>query len=163
MIITKNEIEKEIYKHDQTYPWNVKSEDVAFIIEGDSNYARESKDFYVTYDTLENAAVGDSWSASTNVARAAVSERAMIVYKDNCGIVIKIESDTWLEGERDTFIPDKHEERLIVFNNGYVEYQKDDNDDDDVKVFLEGNEDFEAVDEQLQKKVLKYMNKKKVE
>ena len=39
----------------------------------------------------------------------------------------------------------------------YMDVEKNYN-DDDVKVFLEGNEDFEAVNEQFQKKILEYMN-----
>ena len=92
---------------------------IALVLRGESGYSEsmaEDRPYYLTYEALAQARLGQKWSGDSNIIRDTIIDTACVVYKSKLGVTLKVTTEYWVDSPDAQRVKPEVKEKLVSFN-----------------------------------------------
>ena len=92
---------------------------IALVLRGESGYSEsmaEDRPYYLTYETLAHARLGQKWSGDSNIIRDTTIDSACVVYKSKVGVTLRVTTEYWVDSPDAMRVKPEVKEKLVSFN-----------------------------------------------
>lgn len=80
---------------------STRTQEPALVLQGSSGWSNDAHDEEILWVDLINARIGAAWSASNgNCGRDAVRESAVVVYREDSFVVLRVVCERWADSPR---------------------------------------------------------------